>query len=120
MATLLSAEWVNGRLEKTWLHVGDDGRKKVTVETVQNVTPAIENAKVHGQSVNKDSFLRFKANVTGTQLEDACRIASTQWGIKFSECFREVMQGRTDRAKSVWRLLTEGRDYAKLQAKHWR
>lgn len=120
MATLLSAEWVGGRLEKTWSHEGDDGRPKITVETVQDVAPAMENAKVLGQSIKHDRFLRFKANVAGTHLEDACRIAAVVWGVKFSECFREVMQGRTDRAKGVWRTLTEGRDYAKLQAGYWK
>jgi|SRR4249919_1310544 len=120
MATLLSAEWNGGRLEKTWSHIGDDGRKKITVEVVQDAEPAIDHAKRAAQSANRDSFLRFKANVTGTQLEEACRIESKIWGVSLRECFSEVMQGKTDRAKSVWRTLTEGRDFAKLQARHWR
>jgi hypothetical protein len=120
MATLLNVEWVDGRLEKTWSHLGDDGRKKVTVEVIQDVEPAIDSAKALAQSSKRDSLLRFKAHVTGTQLEDACRIECKVWGIPFYECFREVMQGKTDRAKKVWAMLTEGRDYAKLQAKYWK
>jgi hypothetical protein len=120
MPTLLSQEWVGGRLEKTWLHVGEDGRKKITVEVIQDVEPVMEQAKVLAQNAKRNSFLRFKAHVTGTQLEEACRIHSKLWGIPFQECFREVMQGKTDRAQGIWRTLTEGRDFAKLQAKHWR
>ena len=120
MKRLLSEEWVGGRLEKTWCHWGDDGRKKITVEVVQDVEPAMENAKFIAQNVDRKSDFRFMAHVTGTQIEDACRIASKLWGIPFRECFSEVMQGKTDRAKGIWRTLTEGRDYAKLQAKHWK
>jgi hypothetical protein len=120
MATLLSQEWVGGRLERTWVHLGDDGRKKLTVEVVQDVEPAIENAKALAQTASRESSFRFKANVTATQIEEACRIQSKVWGVPFRECFSEVMQGKTDRAKRVWRTFTEGRDYAKLQAKHWK
>ena len=120
MATLVGMEWVDGRLHKTWAHIGEDGRKKLTIETVQDVEPAMEHAKAMAQNANPKSFLRFKANVTGTHIEDACRIACKQWGISFQECFREVMQGKSDCAKSVWRTLTEGRDFAKLQARHYK
>src|SRR5262245_28056923 len=120
MATLLSQEWVGGRLERTWSHWGDDGRKKVTHEVVQDAEPVIDNAKMLAQNQSSESFLRFKANVTGTQLEDACKIESKLWGVKLHECFREVMQNKTDRAQRVWRLLTEGSDFAKLQARHWK
>jgi hypothetical protein len=120
MATLLSQEWIGGRLEKTWVHIGEDGRKKITVETVQDVAPVMEDAKALSQNVNRNSVLRFKAHVTGTQLEEACRIASKVWGITFRDCFSEVMQGKTDRAKGIWRTLTEGRDFAKLQARYWK
>src|SRR5262245_39779905 len=120
MATLLSKEWVGGRLEKTWAHIGDDGRKKVTHEVVQDVEPVIEDAKFLAQHQSKESDLRFVAHVTGTQLEEACRIESKLWGVKFHECFREVMQGKTDRAQRVWKMLTKGSDFAKLQARHWK
>jgi hypothetical protein len=120
MATLLSQEWIGGRLEKTWVHIGEDGRKKITVETIQDVEPVWEDAKFRAQNANRKSALRFKAHITGTQLEDACRIASKTWGIPFRECFAEVMQGKTDRAKGVVKILTEGRDYAKLQARYWK
>jgi hypothetical protein len=120
MATLLSAEWVNGCLEKTWAHLGEDGRKKVTTEVVHDVEPSIEDAKFHAENVNTNSDFRFKANVSGVQLAETCRIECKVWGISFLECFQEVMQHKTDRAKKVWAMLTEGRDYAKLQAKHWK
>lgn len=120
MATLLSQEWNDGRLEKTWLHIGDDGRKKITVEVLQDVVPVMESAKTLAQNADRKSMLRFKAHVTSTQLEAACRIEAKLWGVKFHECFREVMQNKTDRAKRVWKTLTEGSDHAKLQARYYR
>lgn len=120
MATLLSQEWVGGRLEKTWLHIGDDGRRKITTEVIQDCEPIFDNTKVLAQNQSSKSMLRFKANVPGTSIEDACRIEAKRWGVSFRECFSEVMQGKTDRAKSVWKILTEGRDYAKMQAKYWK
>jgi hypothetical protein len=115
MATLLSQEWVGGRLERTWAHDG-----KITVEVQQDVDPVFDHAKMLAQTQRRDGFLRFKGHVPGTMLEEACRIKSKLWGIPFRECFREVMEGKTGRAKSVWRTLTEGRDFAKLQARYWR
>ena len=121
MARLMSQEWVGGRLEKTWAHIGDDGRKKATVEVLQDVDPVIEKAKMIAQNEVRDSVLgRFKGIVTFTQLEEACRIEAKLWGITVRECFSEVMQGKTDRGARLLRTLTEGRDYAKLQAKHWK
>lgn len=120
MATLLSQAWVGGRLERMWLHIGDDGRKKVTTEVVQDCEPVIDNAKTLAQNQSRKSMLRFKANVPGTSIEDAARINCKLWGVKQHEAFAEIMQARTDRAKRVWNVLTEGSDYAKLQARHWR
>lgn len=119
MARLIAVEDIGGRVERHWVHEGDDGRKKITVETIQDVEPAIDEAKALTEATRKGGF-RFKANVSATHLEEACRIASRLWGQKFPETFREVMQAKTDRAKGVWRELTEGRDFRKLQAKHWK
>ena len=120
MKTLLSQEWVGGRLEKTWVHYGDDGRKKITVEVIQDVEPAMDQARFLAETQSSKSELRFVANVAGTHVEEACRVACVVWGIPFSECFREVMQGKTDRAQGVWKTLTRGRDYAKLQANYYK
>ena len=120
MATLLDREWVNGRLEKSWLHIGEDGRTKITTEVIQDCEPAMDDAKLHAQNSRSSVLGKFKANVCGVHIEEACRIRCKAWGISFQECFREVMQGRTDRAKEVWKALTEGRDFAKLQAGHWK
>lgn len=120
MATLLDKEWVGGRLERTWSDIGDNGKRRFVHETVQDVEPAMDDAKLHAQN-HKDSVLgRFVANVTGVQLEEACRIECKLWGVSFRECFSEVMQSKTDRAQRVWRMLTKGRDFAKLQASYWR
>ena len=115
MATLLGTEVNGGRLERTWAHDG-----KLTVEVVQDVEPVIENAKLMAQHSRETVLGRFKANVTFTQLEEACRINCKLWGVSLRECLSEVMRGKTERAQRVMRTLTEGSDYAKLQARHWR
>jgi hypothetical protein len=120
MANLLGTEFINGRVEKTWSHIGDDGRKKITTEIIQDVEPVMDHAKMLGENAQRRSSFRFVAHVTGTQLEDACRIACKVWGVSFRECFSEVMQAKTDRAQGIWKTLTRGRDYAKLQARHWK
>ena len=120
MATLLDKEWVGGRLEKTWSEIGDDGRLKLIHEVIQDCEPAMDEAKLLGQHAKPTVLGRFKANVCGVHIEEACRIRCKAWGISYQECFREVMQGRTERAKDVWKALTEGRDFAKLQASHWK
>ena len=120
MATLLSQEWVGGRLERHWSHIGDDGRKKITTEVVQDCEPVIDNAKFLAQNQSRKSILRFKAHVTGTSIEAAASIQAKLWGVKQHEAFAEIMQAKTDRAKKVWNVLTEGSEYSKLQARHWR
>lgn len=120
MARLLDRQWNGGRLEKAWSFIGDDGRLKLGTEVIQDVEPAMEDAKLHAQNARPSVLGRFKANIPGVMLEEACRIHSKLWGIPFRECFSEVMQGKTDRAQKVIKTLTEGRDFAKLQARHYR
>lgn len=120
MATLLSQRWVNGRLERDWSHIGDDGRKKVTHEVIQDCEPIIDNAKFLAQNQSRRSMMRFKAHVAGTSIEAASRIQAKLWGVKQHEAFAEIMQAKTDRAKRVWNVLTEGSEYSKLQARYWK
>lgn len=115
---LLGQEWVGGRLERTWLHTGDDGKDRITVETVQDVAPVFKSVRHRTENDSKD--FRFKAEIPGTMIEDAARINAPLWGVPRREAFREIVANKTDRAKAVWKTFTQGRDYRKLQAKAWR
>lgn len=115
MSRLLSTENVGGRVEKWWLHLGDDGKDRITIETVQDVAPVFDAvARRRGQPKGRD--LRYVATIPATVIEELCRIESTRWGVPVSEAFREVMLNKTDRAQRIWNDLLQGRDYRKLQA----
>ena len=114
---LLGSEKVGGRTEYYWLHVGDDGKDRITVQTVQDAEPIIESVQAMSESPGKD--FRFKARIPTTIVEELCRVYATKWAMKPGDIFREMMAGRTDRSKRLWKMLTESRDFRKLQAKRW-
>lgn len=117
MKRLLGVENIGGRISKDWLHVGDDGREKITTETVQDVEPIIRETKqISDAQLGRRGFMRLKANIPMTLLEDMCRASAEAWGCSAKEAISEVMLGKTDRAQRIIRTLTEGRDFRKLQA----
>lgn len=116
MRRLLGSEVIGDRTEYWWYHTGPEGQPQVTVQTVQDVEPIFDAVKQRRDSP-KDKDLRFKASIPATVLEEACRIAAQVWNVRPHVVFREVMEGKTDRAQLVMRTLTEGRDFRKFQAK---
>lgn len=117
MKRLLGVENIGGRIQKDWLHIGDDGREKITTETIQAVDPVIRATKVMSDAQHgRRGWIRFKANILATVLEDMCKASAAAWGCTVREAFAEVMVGKTDRAQRVIRTLTEGRDFRQLQA----
>lgn len=117
MKRLLGVENIGGRISKDWLHVGDDGRDRITTETVQDVEPVIRATKEQSDAqLGRRGFLRLKANIPMTLLEDMCRVSALEWGCSAKDAVSEVMLGKTDRAQRIIRTLTEGRDFRKLQA----
>lgn len=117
MKKLLGVENVGGRVQKDWLHVGDDGRERITTETVQDVAPVIRATKAMSDAqAGRRGWIRFRANIPVTLLEDMCKVAAIGWGVSTREAFAEVMAGKTDRAQRLMRTLTQGRDYRQLQA----
>ena len=64
--------------------------------------------------------MRLKARIPITMMDEAAKISAAEWGITPREAFGEIVKQKTDRAKRVLRLLTDGRDYRKLQAKAYR
>lgn len=117
MKRLLGVENIGGRISKDWLHVGDDGRDRITTETIQDVEPVIRATKAMSDAqIGRRGWMRFKANIPMTLLEDMCRVSSLEWGCTTKDAVAEVMLGKTDRAQRLTRTLTEGRDFRKLQA----
>lgn len=117
MKRLLGVENIGGRVQKDWLHFGDDGRKKITTETVQAVDPVIRATKAMSDSQQgRRGWIRFKANILATVFEDMCKASASAWGCTVREAFKEVMEGKTDRAQRLMLTLTQGRDFRQLQA----
>lgn len=118
MAKLLGSEKSGDRIDRWWLHTGDDGKDRITVQTVQPSDPiiaAVERAS--DQPVDRKSSFRFKAKIPVTLIEEAARVKAVEWGVRVREAFAEIVASRTDRAKSVWALLSEGSDYCKFQVR---
>lgn len=119
MKKLLEQTAEAGRVQKSWLHYGEDGREKVTVEHKQDVEPVINYVKTVAQSQNNKGMLRYKATVDFTHMDDISKQCSQSWGVSVREAFSEIMQGKTGRAQRALKTLTEGRDFRKLQAQHY-
>lgn len=115
MKKLLGVEQSGGCTTRYWQHFGDDGRKKITVETVEDGEVAIRRAKNYSQ--NRGGDIRYVASIPVTMVDKISRIKAAEWGMTTRDAFAEIVSSRTDRAKGVWRTLTTGRDHAKLQAK---
>jgi hypothetical protein len=114
---LLGVENIGGRISKDWLHVGDDGRDRITTEVTQDVAPVIRATKqMSDAQLGSRGFIRFKANIPETLLEDMCRVAAMASNEKTKDVLAEVLIGKTERAQRIIRTLTEGRDFRKLQA----
>lgn len=117
MARLIDVEQVGGLTHKTYVHNGDDNKDLITTHTSQDVEPIFKRAKELSQT--KDKNFRSKAVIAGNVVNEACYNASKLWGVSPREAFQELVNAKTDRAKSLWKVLTEGRDFRKFQAKHY-
>lgn len=117
MKRLLGTEVRGDCIDRYWLHVGDDGRDRITVQTTQASDQIIARVKkISNEPIDRKSSFRFKASIPGTMVDDICRINASLWGMSKREVFAEMIAARTDRSQRIWRMLTEGRDFRKLQA----
>lgn len=87
------------------------------MQTVQPSDPIIAAVERHADQVNRKSDFRFKAKIPVTLIEEAARVKAAEWGLRVREAYAEIIESKTDRAKGVWSLLSEGSDYRKFQAK---
>ena len=118
MARLLGVEQHGPYTEKWWLHTGDDGKDRITIETIQDVEPIFKSVKIRSQGeTSKD--LKLIASIPGNIINEVCRVNAAKWGIRPSEVMAELVKNRTDRSKATWKMLTQGRDFRKLQAQHY-
>lgn len=116
---LLGTQISGNRIHSYYKHYGDDGREKITVETKEDVTPIIKDVKKLAQTQSKKSDFRFKCSIPPTLVDDICKISSAQWGCTVKQAFEELIEQKTDRSIKAMKMLTEGRDYRKLQAKYY-
>lgn len=115
---LVNVEWDGALLTRDYLHIGDDGRSKITTQTTQDVQPIMGKVKDIAQTQNsKDS--KFVASVPLVIVDEFCQKNAANWGLRPREVLSELTQNKTDRAKAFWANQVRGRDYRKLQAKHY-
>lgn len=116
MKKLIRQERIGHRIEKDWLHYGNDGRKKITTEIVEDVNPVFAKVKTIADAKG-NGFMRHKASIPFTLIDDTAKISAKLWGVTVREAFAEILSAKTGRAKRTLKMLTEGRDYRKLQSK---
>lgn len=86
------------------------------MQTVQASDPIISAVERAGDlPVDKKSSFRLKAKIPVTLVEEAARIKAAEWNLRVKDAFSEIVSGKTDRAKRVWALLSDGSDYRKFQ-----
>lgn len=118
MAKLLDVERNGARLDRTWMHTGRDGQKQISVEMTEDVEPIFRSVKDKKQNSKLKDF-RFKAEISEVVITDFCQKYAGIWGVSPREAFSEIISGKTDRAKTAMKILTEGRDFRKFQAKNY-
>lgn len=113
MTVVYQEQQPDGVVQRWHRHTGDQGQPQLTVESVADVEPAFKEARLRSNDAGKP--FRFKGLVHRTVLDEVAKINAQRWGVTVGAAFREIMQGRTDRAKDVWRMLATDRDYRKFQ-----
>jgi len=110
---LLGTEKAGDRIDRYYLHTGDDGKDRITVDTSQEVDPLFKRAKRLSETDTKD--FRFLATIPFTMIDDICRIKAPDWGMRPGDVYKELIAKKTDRSKVIWKMLCEGSDFRKLQ-----
>ncbi len=109
MKKLMDAIDLGGRVQYDWLHYGDDGRKKITTETVQDVQPILDqNQREYNDAPTRmqGDFVKV-ATIPETFFEDFCKMNDIS--------FSEMMLGQTEKAQALWNKLLNDRDLSKLR-----
>lgn len=104
-------------VETYYQHTGEDGREKITIQVVQDAEPIINQVKAEAQLQSKG--IRLKAILPAVVINEASKVCAMVWGISVKDAFSELLNQKTTRAKQSMKVLTEGRDFSKLQAKSY-
>lgn len=115
---LLGTEKLDALTHKYWLHSGDDGKDRITVQTTQDVTPVINRVKNMAGRGDRAGF-RHVATIPSTIIDEICRVEAQRRNARAGDVFTELVGNKTRWAIGVWENLTQGRDYRKLQGKHY-
>jgi hypothetical protein len=108
------------RTFKTYRHLGDDGKDKITTTWSEDVSKVFDSVKRITEGERSRSDMKLKAQLPATLIDEVSKINAGLWGVSTREAFSELIQCKTDRAKKAMKTLTEGSDYSKLQAKSYR
>lgn len=111
MKKLLLTEDIGGRIRRWWRHIGDDGKQRITTETVQEVDKLLDrNRALYNNAPARSGDLKYVAEIPATIIEEECRKICVETGEKMSVVYPEIMSGRSTRAQSLWRRLLNDRD----------
>lgn len=102
-----------GITTNTWM-----GDGKIVTQTTSDAQKSFDKAKFIAQNGQSKDF-RFKASIDLNLINDAAYQASKTWGVSVRDAFSEITKCKTDRAQKILKVLTEGRDYRKFQAKNY-
>lgn len=116
MSRLIHTERRGAIVDKYWLHVGDDNKDRITVESIQDVEPVIQRV---GQLPCGNKDFQYVGSVPAVLLDQIAKEVAAHWGVRPRRAFRELIRNRTDRAKKVWTMLMQGRDYRRLQRRYY-
>ena len=110
---LLDIEQSGHRVTRYFQDYDDAGKKIIVIHNTEDVEPVFKKAKFLKE--NSGKTFRFKASIPFNILDEALKIKAAEWGITKREAFSEIVIGETNRAQKVVKVLTEGRDFRKLQ-----
>ena len=113
MSRLLDREINGNRITSYFQQYDEAGKPEIIIHNAEDVEPVFKRAKFLKE--NSGKTFRFKASIPLNVIDEVCKIKAVEWGITKREAFSEIIINETGRAKNVWKVLTEGRDFRKLQ-----
>jgi len=108
---LLGSETILGATENWWLHLGEDGREKITVETVVDVEPYLKRTKAQYASATTDfkGELHAMAEIPTVVLQEWAKVK----GLKFWD----MMNPRNEKGASALNELLNAPEFRAFRLK---
>jgi hypothetical protein len=112
MKKLIHAENNGGKIERWWEHYDNSGNKLLTVESLQDATEIIEaNKREYNASHGRHGDLSKVATIPALVIENTAKGCAGVWNTSTAAAYREIVEGKTDRAAMVWRELLNAREF---------